>query len=83
MARKKIGSQLHRRKSTLPFIFEDIKRVIDALEERGIQIAGVVTDNTNTNKAVWRMLEDEYPDKFFYGCVCHALHLLVRDILDI
>lgn len=40
----------------------------------------MVTDNTKSNQAAWRLLEDTFPDKFFYGCVAHALNLLVKDI---
>jgi hypothetical protein len=54
----------------------DIIRILDVYD----CIAGVVTDNTSTNKKVWKILADRYPAKFFYGCNCHALHLLVRDL---
>ena len=40
----------------------------------------MVTDNTSANKAAWATLENEFPEKFFYGCVAHALNLLVKDI---
>ena len=42
--------------------------------------SGATTDNTAANKAMWRTLQKKYPTKFFQGCVCHCLNLLVKDI---
>lgn len=46
------------------------------------KIVGLCTDNTACNRAIWGRLERERPDFFAYGCVCHALHLLVKDMVD-
>jgi hypothetical protein len=32
-----------------------------------MDIAGAVTDNTSANKLAWKLLQDKYPTKFFYG----------------
>jgi hypothetical protein len=65
---------------TADYIADDIGRVVDSLEERGVNQLGVVTDNTSTNRAAWIILQTKYPNKFFHGCVSHGLHLLVKDI---
>lgn len=62
------------------WIAEDLARVIDS--QKNCNVAGAVTDNTNANKAAWKILEKKYPGKFFHGCVSHALHLLVKDIFS-
>ena len=64
------------------FISNDILRVIESLEEKGVNLSGCVTDNTAKNRAAWMLLKEKYPDKFFHGCVSHGLHLLVRDIFS-
>ena len=66
------------------WLSNDMTRVIGKLEHRGRNapsVAGVVMDNTNTNKLMWANLSVKYPWMFVYGCASHALHLLVRDIL--
>lgn len=62
------------------YIYNDIKRVI--CEHENVTVVGCCTDNTSANKNAWELLRDEYPDKFFYGCVCHALHLLAKDCIE-
>jgi len=44
------------------------------------QIVGMVTDNISANKKSWKILEQKFPDKYFYGCVCHTLNLIVKDL---
>ena len=44
---------------------------------------GAITDNTSTNKAMWNLLNQRFPDKFFYGCAAHVWHLLVKDLFVI
>ncbi|KAJ1397001.1 hypothetical protein B484DRAFT_304680, partial [Ochromonadaceae sp. CCMP2298] len=58
----------------------DAQRVMTTIDPTLQSIAGMVTDNTNANKAMWKLLSAKYPDKFFYGCVCHALHLIVKAV---
>ena len=40
-----------------------------------IKWAGSVTDNASAPKGSWKILEKLHPDKFFYGCITHTLHL--------
>jgi hypothetical protein len=56
----------------------DLVRVMDSV---GSNVVGAITDNTSTNKKVWKKLEQKYPNRFFHGCVSHGLNLLVKDIL--
>ncbi|CAH1115876.1 unnamed protein product [Psylliodes chrysocephalus] len=56
-----------------------ISRVINSFDS-SIVVGGAVTDNTSANKVAWKILEETYPNKFFHGCVCHCLNLLVKDI---
>jgi hypothetical protein len=64
---------------TSDYLSKDIIRVIE--KHSDIQICGVVTDNTATNKKAWEILQKVYPEKFFHGCVSHTLHLLTKDII--
>ncbi len=50
---------------------------------RNINVVGCCTDNTAANKQAWDLLYEKYPGKFFYGCTCHVLYLLVHDIVNI
>jgi hypothetical protein len=69
------GAQAH----NAEWIAKDIMRVVDKITAK---VAGVVTDNTNTNKIAWNILGQKYPNKFFYGCVAHCLNLLVHDVFN-
>lgn len=62
------------------YITSEITKIIEKISVNNI--CGVVTDNTNTNKAVWSMLKQKFPRIFFYGCICHTLHLLVKDLTN-
>ena len=44
------------------------------------RISSVISDNTNANKASWRILEQRNPTIMAYGCNSHNCHLLVKDI---
>lgn len=57
----------------------DISQVISSVD---CFVAGVVTDNTAANKAAWEILLKKYPNRFFYGCASHGLHLLVKNIFE-
>lgn len=61
------------------WIADDIARIIKSFDP-SITVAGAVMDNAAANKAAWKILEEKFPNKFFHGCVCHCLHLLVKDI---
>jgi len=65
---------------TAAFIADDLDRVIQLVTEKGIKIAGAVTDNTATNKKAWIELQQRYPKMYFHGCPSHGLHLLVKDL---
>lgn len=56
---------------------DDLARVIDSQVSK---VSGAVTDNTNANKAAWKILEKRYSTKFFHGCASHALNLLIKDV---
>jgi hypothetical protein len=61
-------------------VAEDLSRVINQLVGRSFVMNGAVTDNTSCNKAAWKVLKQEFPSMFFYGCASHAFHLLVKDL---
>ncbi|KAE9135512.1 hypothetical protein PF010_g2053 [Phytophthora fragariae] len=48
---------------------------------RNINVGAVITDNTPANKDMWVDLQSKFRHTFFHGCVCHALHLLVKDMV--
>jgi hypothetical protein len=56
----------------------DIIRVI--LKYNTTVFAGAITDNTSTNKKMWKILKERFPSKFFHRCTVHGLHLMVKDI---
>lgn len=60
----------------------DISKLIEDTREeyRDYLISGVCTDNCAANKAAWHILERKYPKMFFYGCICHGIHLMVKEI---
>ncbi|TYZ68144.1 hypothetical protein PybrP1_009897 [[Pythium] brassicae (nom. inval.)] len=58
-------------------IAQDIKRVMAPIVN---SVSGVVTGSTEYHARAWELLKAEYPTKFFYGCISHALHLAIRDI---
>lgn len=58
-------------------IAQDIKRVMAPIVGN---VSGVVTGSTEYHSRAWEMLKAEYPTKFFYGCISHALHLAIMDI---
>lgn len=62
------------------FIAADLGRVIDALENKQVNLSGAITDNTSANRLAWAILKARYPGTFFHGCVSHGLHLLVKDV---
>ena len=68
------GQQQHSHK----YIAEDIANVIQKYEST--EFAGVVTDNTSTNKKAWILLHDMFPSCYFQGCCSHGIHLFVKDI---
>jgi hypothetical protein len=64
---------------TAEYIANDIERVFE--KYNFVQWCGVVTDNTTTNQSAWKLLRKKHPKMFFNGCVCHTIHLLVKDLL--
>ena len=52
-------------KHTGPWLAKDIQRIIQNYP--GIDIVGVVTDNTSANKVAWKTLSEKTTGKFFYG----------------
>ncbi|KAG3194285.1 hypothetical protein PC128_g9498 [Phytophthora cactorum] len=70
------GSDLH----DAPYLASDIERVMAKLSF--VMVAAVVTDNTATNQLVWSKLQQKHPTIFFHGCISHALHLTVKDLVQ-
>lgn len=64
---------------------ENIANGIDAIiEEVGkSKVAAVITDNAPNMKAAWKILKRKYPHKVFLGCWAHAIHLWIKDILNL
>ncbi|KAG3096742.1 hypothetical protein PI124_g15512 [Phytophthora idaei] len=63
-----------------PYLASDIERVMAKLSF--VMVAAVVTDNTATNQLVWSKLQQKHPKIFFHGCISHALHLTVKDLVQ-
>ena len=61
------------------FLSEDACRVMN--DNPDVKWAGMCTDNTMANKNMWKRMGELHKNKFFYGCVCHGFHLLVKDII--
>jgi Protein of unknown function (DUF 659) len=60
------------------WIVGDISRVLMAQDST--TFAGVVTDNTSTNRKACKMLRNRFPACYFQGCCSHGLHFFVKDI---
>ncbi|KAG3109035.1 hypothetical protein PI124_g11160 [Phytophthora idaei] len=69
------GTQSH----DAAFLTADVERVIAKYDF--LDVGAVVTDNTSSNQATWKALQEKFYKPFFHGCVCHGLHLLVKDIV--
>ncbi|KAI9905608.1 hypothetical protein PsorP6_013899 [Peronosclerospora sorghi] len=67
------GEQDH----TSAFLAADSIRVINLVNG---EVTGVVMDNTSSNKVAWKILREEFPDKFFQGCALDSLHLFFKDV---
>ncbi len=65
---------------TAEVLFREHSKIIDQFPNN---IIGCCTDNASPNKCMWTMVTNTYPDKFAYGCNCHALHLLVKDLFTL
>jgi hypothetical protein len=63
------------------YLSDDVARVIEELPQKE-KVVGLCTDNTAANKTMWDLLERTYPKMYCYGCVCHTLHLLCKDIVQ-
>ena len=61
------------------FICADIIRVMKTLSK---PVIGAVTDVTSAHQLAWKLLEEKFPGRFFYGCFCHTLQLLVKDLFE-
>ncbi|GMF43174.1 unnamed protein product [Phytophthora fragariaefolia] len=70
------GTQAH----DVEFLTADVMRVIAKYDF--LEVGAVLTDNTNANQATWKVLQEQNSKTFFHGCVCHASHLLVKDIVQ-
>ncbi|RHY22312.1 hypothetical protein DYB36_012356 [Aphanomyces astaci] len=55
------------------------KYLEDTMAVLPANVCGACTDNTAANKGAWKILEAKFPIKFFHGCVCHCINLLVED----
>ena len=68
------GEQSHKAE----WIASDIERVMASYP--ATSFAGVVTDNTSTNKNAWEQLSRAHPSAYFQGCASHELNLFVKDV---
>ena len=46
-------------------------------------VVAFCTDNAAVIQKTWRLLREEYPSLFTYGCAAHALNLLAKDICQL
>ncbi|POM69380.1 Uncharacterized protein PHPALM_14338 [Phytophthora palmivora] len=70
------GAQAH----DAVFLVADIKRII--VKYNFLHVGAVVVDNMATNKSVWELLQPDFACVFFHECVCHALHVFVKDTVS-
>lgn len=68
-------------RETSTYLFTQLKAVIDEIGPS--KFVATVTDNTNSMKALWRMIELEYAHVFAVGCASHTLNLLLKDIMKL
>ena len=46
------------------------------------EVIGGITDNCNTMECTRRMLQDDLPELYFYGCNSHLLNLVGQNLTD-
>lgn len=68
-------------RETATYLFTQLKTIIDEIGPS--KFVALVTDNTNSMKATWRMIETEYMHVFAIGCASHTLSLLLKDIMKL
>ena len=64
-------------RKTSEWISNDIIRIISKI---GSTVSDVCMDNETANMSARLDLKSKHLDKYFYGCVSHALHLIVKYI---
>lgn len=58
--------------------------ICEQIEKLGAEkFCCVITDNSNTMKASWKIVETKHPHISANSCAAHTLNLLIKDILDI
>ena len=60
--------------------FEDFKRIVAKAKIPFAKINGLVTDTEPKMRALWKLVEKDYPTIFAYGCCTHTIQLILKDI---
>ena len=60
--------------------FLDFKRVVAKAKIPFSKISGLVTDTEAKMRALWQLVEKDYPMIFAYGCCTHTIQLILKDI---
>ena len=64
-------------KKTAKYLAEQLNIMIEHIGVN--KVCGVVTDNAPANKCAWKILNRKFTSIYFYGCICHTLHLFVKE----
>jgi hypothetical protein len=61
------------------YLADELNHLIQIVGEQ--RIAAVCTDSASNNKKGWKILKQKYKNIEFFGCICHVLHNLVKDLM--
>lgn len=75
------ATSMNEERHTAENIANGIDNIIDEIGTS--KVAAVITDNAPNMKAAWKILQRKYPQKIFLGCWAHAIHLWIKDILNL
>ena len=75
------ATSMNEERHTAENIVNGIDNIIDEIGTS--KVAAVITDNAPNMKAAWKILQRKYPQKIFLGCWAHAIHLWIKDILNL
>jgi hypothetical protein len=69
--------------TTSDWLFNTLQPLMDFLDEKGVQITGIVMDNASVNNKLYELLKTIHPHLVRLPCAAHILQLCVKAILKV
>ena len=67
-------------KKDAAWCFADFKRVVKLSKLPYSRLSGFISDTENKMRALWKLIEAEFPEIFAYGCCTHTLQLILKSV---